>query len=75
METVQTWTPEIHQRYENESPYVEMVTDISGEWVRYKDYKELSDYADKLAEDLRISSAMGELQKITIVALQSALQA
>jgi hypothetical protein len=49
METVETYTPVLR---EFDCFSAEMVLDSSGEWVRYEDYKELSEYADKLAEGL-----------------------
>lgn len=51
METVETYTPVISD-YKYGCTMPEMVLDSSGEWVRYEDYKELSEYADKLAEGL-----------------------
>ena len=52
MENIETFTPEINLRNWGGNPHAEMVLDSSGEWVRYSDYKELSEYADKLAEGL-----------------------
>jgi hypothetical protein len=52
METVETYTPVINLRCFSNYPHAEMELDSSGEWVRYGDYKELSEYADKLAEGL-----------------------
>lgn len=51
METIQTYTPVIHN-YGFGCYRAEMEPDSSGEWVRYGDYKELLAYADKLAEGL-----------------------
>lgn len=47
METVQTYTPVI-SNYKYGCTMPEMVLDSSGEWVSYNDYRELSEYADKL---------------------------
>jgi hypothetical protein len=52
METVQTYTPVINSRCFSNYPHAEMELDSSGEWVSYNDYRELSEYADKLAEGL-----------------------
>ena len=49
MEKIQTYTPILR---EFDCFSAEMEADSSGEWVRYEDYKELSEYADKLAEGL-----------------------
>jgi hypothetical protein len=51
METVETYTPVLRE-YKFDYFSAEMELDSSGEWVRYGDYKELSEYADKLAEGL-----------------------
>lgn len=51
METIQTYTPVIHN-YGFGCYRAEMEPDSSGEWVRYEDYKELSEYADTLAQGL-----------------------
>ena len=52
MEAVQTYTPVINSRCFSNYPHAEMELDSSGEWVSYNDYRELSEYADKLAEGL-----------------------
>jgi hypothetical protein len=48
METVETYTPVINLRCFSNYPHAEMELDSSGEWVSYNDYRELSEYADKL---------------------------
>jgi len=51
MEKIQTYTP-ILREYKFDYFSAEMELNSSGEWVRYNDYRELSEYADKLAEGL-----------------------
>jgi hypothetical protein len=51
MEKIQTYTP-ILREYKFDCFSAEMELNSSGEWVRYNDYRELSEYADKLAEGL-----------------------